>query len=104
MKMKNIKEIVKSVENGSIDIVEDHEYETKEYVDGATEHYEVHKVEGHENIEVWFPEHDHIQAMRENGAQAELDDTLENANEPADIFNYDKIAAVRGEDNTLEWL
>lgn len=109
IEMESIKEIVKGVENGSIDIEQERGYETKEYIDGATEYYEVHKVTGYENVEVWFAEHARIQALRDevyNGdkPQKELDEVLESANEPADIYDYDKLVAVRNEDNILEWL
>lgn len=106
---KNLKVIIEGVENGKIGLVNDWEFHEEDYTDGATDVYIVQRVDGHEDVELYFAEKDFIQEMREavyreDRIEDDLNDLLEGLNELNDQFDYDKVVAYRVDNNPIEWV
>ncbi|MEK5038751.1 hypothetical protein [Sporosarcina sp. FSL K6-3457] len=111
MKMENIKSeikgIITKVEAWEIGLVDaDPNYHEIDYIDGASDHYIVHEVEG-EELEVFFAEHDHVKELRNEiyeGTKTNEDFEELVINEPADQYDYDKVVAYRSDNGQIEWL
>lgn len=107
--MKNIKQIIENIEAGKVELENlDPSYHENEYIDGASDHYIAHTVEGHEELEVYFEEHEYIKEVRndiyENGKdEFEAFDELV-INEYADQYDYDNVVAIRVDGQGIKWI
>ena len=106
-KMENIKNVIAKVEAWEIGLVDaDPNYHEIDYIDGASDHYIVHHVEG-EDLEVFFAEYDHVKELRNEiyeGAKSEADFEELVINELSDQYDYDKVVAYRAEGGQIEWV
>lgn len=107
--MENIKRIIENIETGKVELENlDPNYHETEYIDGASDHYIVHAVEDHEELEVFFEEHDHIKEARNDIYENDKDEieAFEELviNEYADQFDYDNVVAVRIGSNNIKWV
>lgn len=108
----NIKAIAKEVENLEryLDDSQDPDYHEVEYIDGASDHYIVHRVEGvDEDVELLFEEQDFIKEIRTEiygGEKTEEDliSVLEELNDLEDQYDYDKVVGYMVNRGQIEWL
>lgn len=107
--MVNIKQIIAGIENGEIELENlDPNYHEVDYIDGASDHYIVHQVEGHEELDVFFAEHDHVKEVR-NDVYKNGRDEIEafeelTLNEYADQYDYDNVVAYRVDGGEVQWI
>lgn len=114
LKMEKIKELIEKVEKFEVELVgTDPDYHEKEYADGAAEHFIIYKVdvemENDEDLEVFFSEHNWVKELREQVYAGEKDENdfivaIEDLNELADQYNYDKVVAFRLDSGQIEWI
>lgn len=106
--MKNIRQIIEGVENGSIDLENlDPSFHTEEYQDGADDVWISHSVERHDGIELLFAEHDEVKEVRKriyegSADPSEFEDMI--FNEYSDRFNYDDVAGYKVGGKRIKWL
>lgn len=106
--MENIKNIIAQIENGEIELENlDPNYHEEEYIDGCNGVWIAHEVEGHEDLEVFFAEHDEVEELRQRIYEGDADESeLEELvfNEYADRFNYDDVVAYRIDGGEVQWI
>lgn len=109
---KEIMDIIKRVEDFEIDLDNtlDPGFYEVEFTDGPEDVYIVHRVEGHPELELFFAEFDHVKEVngkRYTGEikQEEADEFFREINEPADQFDYDRVAAYSADQyDNIHWL
>lgn len=107
--IKSIKRIIEEIENGTIELENlDPNYHEMEYIDGASDHYIIHEVEGQEGLEVFFAEHDHVKEVRDDVYENGKDEVEEfeklTINEYADQYDYDEVVAYRYDGGEINWI
>ena len=103
---RDVSQIISEVESGERKLSEEMapRYYEREYDEVPSDFYIVHNVAG-TDIDVYFPEQDHITEMREKFRRGEitddeLSDYIGEMNGYDDMYDYDNVAAyeVNGED------
>lgn len=107
--MENIKQIIGNIETGKVELENlDPNYHEIEYIDGASDHYIVHSVEGCEELEVLFAERDYIKVVRNDIYETGKDEVEAfeelTLNEYADQYDYDKVVAIRVDGQGIKWI
>lgn len=100
--------IIEGIEKGIVELTNnDPDFYEVDYVDGPSNEFIVHAVEEHEELEVFFAEHDFVQEIKQriyDGDTEELDHEEMELNEYADRFNYDVVVAYRLNSGEINWI
>lgn len=107
-KFGHILKAIEGIEKGNVELTsDDPDFYEKEYVDGPSNEFIVHTIEGHDDLEVFFAERDFVKKIKQQIYDGDTDDLNHDEmelNEYADRFNYDEVVAYRVDGGEINWI